>query len=252
MAIERNSRRVLRVNYEQPPDLTAEDEKILDNVWEELGREEQERLAKYAPVMTTLVDALAVLDSEAIPLPSGNPVGLLWYARHRRRQEVAPKNCRNEEDWSRRLKDLLNAQQIATDCERPYPPPPRRRCDLAMQWPGLGRVWLEVKGAWRHQDSRGAVANPSYRKHLYRAGDDLKKVCSLDESTADHIGLLLVGFDTTNDPIADKDIDIVRARPERAGWIEQYREWTDPHRQMGRVRVWLWLSEAKYAPDIFD
>jgi hypothetical protein len=240
-----------RAGYEEGDVLTPEDEKILDGVWDEIAQDERVRREQYAPVITTIVQWLKQLDAEAVPLPNGNPVGLWWYARHLRRDEAKPKNCRNEEDWSRRIKDLMTAQGIPATCERFYPAPPKRRCDLVIEWPGLGRVWLEVKGAWRHNDSGGTLKNPSYRKHLCAATDDLDKVCSLDSATAEHVGLLLIGFDTSDEPISEDDVELVGSNARRQGWIKQQVSWPDLNRRNGRIHVWLWLMSTNIPRDMF-
>lgn len=204
---------------------------------------------EYVPVITTLAKSLRAMDVEAVPLPTGTPVGLWWYARHRRRDEALPKNCRNEEDWSRKLKELLDGEGMPTVTERFYPRPPKRRCDLVIAWPEVGRLWLEVKGAWRHNNSRGTVKNSAYRKHLDAAADDLGKIGSLDTTVADHVGVLLVGFDTSTDPIPPDDVDVVRHGSRTTGWVEHYEQWDDLYRPNGRVRVWLWLRRAASNPD---
>lgn len=176
----------------------------------------------------------------------------LWYARHNRRGESNPKHCRNEEDWSRRLKELMRDEGIAANCEEWYPAPPKRRCDLVIQWPDLGRIWLEAKGAWRHEDANGGVKNRNFRKHLRAAADDLNKLLTVGPANADHIGMLLVGFDTTEEPITEEDIELIKSRCVRRDWIEQQSVWPDANRRHGRIRLWLWMTEAQTPQDMFD
>jgi hypothetical protein len=114
--------------------LTDEDDAILERVRVEMVKREAERLEQYAPIMTRLVEYLKTMDSEAQPLPGGVPVGLWWYARDHCREETAQrKNYKNEEHWSRRLRELLAKQNIQAETEVAYPSPPRRRCDLVIQ-----------------------------------------------------------------------------------------------------------------------
>lgn len=163
-------------------DLTDEDHHLLDSIHDQLAADERVRRERYAPIMRKLVAGLRAIDAEAVPLPSGVPIGLRWYAYHRRRDEANPKNFRNEEDWSRRLKELLAIENIPAVTEKRYPKPPVRKCDLVIQWPEIGELWLEVKGAWRHMDSMGRRKNRSFEKHLSAAGMDLKKLLTLDET----------------------------------------------------------------------
>jgi hypothetical protein len=237
---------------EEGIELTAEDERILDRVWDTIREEDETRLRQYAPLMGSLVRWLKVLDAEAIPLTCGNPVGLWWYARHSRRDEIKPKNCRNEEQWSRRMRKLMSEENITAECEEPYPQPPTRRCDLVIQWPALGRVWLEVKGSLRHNDSNGEHKNGNFQKHLLAAGDDLRKVRSLSPATADHIGLLFVGFDTEREQITDEHLELIRSNTGRGDWIEQHARWDDPNRPGGRILVVLWMTASEIPTDMFD
>lgn len=199
-------------------------------------------------LMNKLVQFLQQLDAEATPLPNGTPVGLWWYACHTRRDEQGRgKNYRNEEDWSRRLEELLEGDGILAKTEVKYPksfPRRRRRCDLVFEWPGLGTTWLEVKGAWCHSDFKGLKWNKSYAKHIVAAADDVDKLLSLTQPTTEQIGLMLVAFDTKGDPIPEIDIEGIRGRMTASPWHEQYRRWDDSYRSNGQIHVWLWLRRV--------
>ncbi len=200
------------------------------------------RTASYTSIMQALVRHLQAVDTEAVPLEDGCPTGLWWYARHCSREAVAqPRSYRNEEKWSRRLECLLMEEGIDASTEVRYPTPPRRRCDLVIQWPSAGRLWLEVKGAWKHRDRYGKLPNNPYGKHLHAAGKDLVKLTTLGQNVADHLGMLVIGFDTSIDPISEADVKRVRSGCKLDSWVEQYADWSDRYRPDGKVRVWLWL-----------
>jgi hypothetical protein len=195
-----------------------------------------------------LLEGLHVIDAEAVPLDSGYPTGLWWYARHLSRGGPIPKSCRNEESWSRRLaRYLKESRGVDGSLECRYPTPPRRRCDLVIQWPALGRVWLEVKGAWRHNDEKGLARNKSYVKHLHSAAKDLSKLMTLGARDADWVMFLLVAFDHPRDAVLAEHIAIVREGGGAATWEERAAIWSDLHRPNGEIKCWSWIRRANPA-----
>ena len=125
----------------------------------------------------------------------------------------------------------------------------QQRCDLVLSWPNLGRIWMEVKGAWRHNDRPGLQRNGSYLKHLHSAAEDAAKLLRVDTTAADYLALLLIAFDQQGDPIPASDIDVVRQQTRARGWREQSTSWNDSFRPAGKVMIWLWTAPVTKASE---
>jgi hypothetical protein len=204
-----------------------------------------------AELMRVLVEELKHLDAEAKPLSDGTTTGIWWYHRHLQGTGARPKKYRNEEKLFAALMDRLRLRGLQVTDEEYYPKEPsrnrRQRCDLVLDFPELGRTWIEVKGAWKHNDRKGRTRNQNYPKHLFAAAEDGSKLLKLDRSLAAHVGLLLIGFDHIEDPIPERDVDIVRQTTALLGWREQFASWNEMFCPNGIVKVWLWLTTVREA-----
>src|SRR5207244_842848 len=93
-------------------------------------------------------ECLRAIDTGAPPLPSGKPTGLCWYQGFLR-YTTGRSTKRHEESWFPPLISQFVSRGVGALPECRYPPP-ERYCDLVLSCPDLGRVWLEIKGAWRY------------------------------------------------------------------------------------------------------
>lgn len=199
--------------------------------------------------LDSITHDLKALNDEAGPLADGTATGIWWY--HRFLQGTGPKpgKYRNEEKLFAALVERMARRGLQPRLEQCYPSEHRgrkkQRCDVVLDYPELGRTWLEVKCAWRHNDQLGKKRNGNYVKHLYRAADDVDKVCNVGPSTARHVALLLIGFDQDDDQISDGNIEIVRTRTRDKTWTERTATLDDPYRLKGKIKLWLWLRETK-------
>ncbi len=202
-------------------------------------------------LFTNFVKALYSLDQAAIPLADGTPTGLWWYHRHLQGDGPKPGKYCNEERMFEAMVASLRADGVEIRSEQWYDDDlskSRQSCDVVMNWPGLGQVWIEVKCAWKHDDRFGKKRNGNYLKHLGRAADDITKLVALDTKRADAVAFLLVGFDHPQDGISEDDVACIRERTPAAIWSNYVAEWTDRRPNSGRVRVWCWIRRLQHTP----
>jgi hypothetical protein len=97
-------------------------------------------------------------------------------------------------------------------------PTSRERCDLLVA-KAEDRIWIEVKGAWKQyaaDDLRPGNRNSAFVKHLHAAAHDIDKLTPLLGPHATVVGLVLVGFDTEDDPVTASHLEIPTGH--LAGW----------------------------------
>ncbi len=196
----------------------------------------------------TIFTALRRMDREAVARADGKATGLWWYGGHARPELRRPST---EVEWSRRLAALLGSSGLAARQEVAYPAQPRERCDLVVEIPGRGRAWLEVKGAWkdywsaRDRDDvfrayllHPLVPFPSVRR-THTAALDIAKLVRLRPDDGALAALLVVGFDTADDPLAGDLAELVdRAELDAAPWTGFVDDWTDAAGRGVHVRLW--------------
>ena len=198
----------------------------------------------------TLFQVLRKMDSEAAVTAKRSPTGLNWYGGH---YEPEKKRPRSEVCWSLRLAELLPEHGYPTRAEVPYKSLPRCKCDDVITLKNGQTLWLENKGAWKDYwvKQRKLGIYRSYLLHPLLPGLDaskthtvpldLQKLAILEKPEADHVGLLLLGFDTNDAPMAADVADLVRlAGFDRTPWTAASDHWPDPHRTGGNVCCWLW------------
>jgi hypothetical protein len=161
----------------------------------------------------------------------------------------------SEKPWTKRLPIVLK-EQAGIECrsEVCYPGT-RKRCDLVLDLPDGSTLWLEVKGAWREWwAKKGSLA--MYRSYLlaphvpsvsrsHSAVQDVTKLKWALPPHADYVGLLIVGFDSADDPMDQDIVDLgqytgLNDKP----WASYHEHWDDPYRPGNRVRCWLWCKAA--------
>lgn len=201
---------------------------------------------------TQLFAFLRLMDVEAIggPAESVRPYGLCDYGRYAR-QDVGKPQC--EVEWSRRLAKLLRGAGLSVETEARYPvtddlPDSRLRCDLVLQLDQGQRLWVEVKGAWRSYWGGNSKIYRGYLLHPLVPGVDpkshsvpldLKKLSSLRPPQAHHIGQILIGFESLEDPMGEDVATLIRLAG-LSSWQSASDSWVSPTTPTERVRCWFW------------
>jgi hypothetical protein len=203
-----------------------------------------------------LFACLRLMDAEAITVRDGAVTGLSWYGAHSQHGRPKP---RTEPEWIVRLAHLLEELGVHTIREAIYPAleeSRKKRCDLLMYMPTGEKVWVEVKGAWKeYWGNHNEWIYRSYLLHplvpsldqakTHTVPLDLEKLAVLHKPEADHVGMLLVGFDSTTAPMDDDVRELCRlAGLDHEPWQMLTDGWDDARRPSGRVRCWLWMRPA--------
>jgi hypothetical protein len=201
-------------------------------------------------VANALFATLRQMDKEACGQYHGFPTGLNFYGGHRRPELKRPPT---ETSWTQRLAELLPDHGFPTQAEVHYPSKPRWKCDDVLTLPTGGKLWLEVKGAWKkywmdrdklrifhsyllyHPDASG-MDPKSHTVPL-----DLDKLSTLTREHAEAIGMLLLGFDSVDDPMDDDVSRLVNfSKLDRKPWCAFSTSWPDPSRKGERIAIWYW------------
>lgn len=188
------------------------------------------------------------MDDEASGQWNDLPTGLNFYGGHFRPQLKKPPT---ETSWTRRLEQLLPLVGFPARREFRYPHS-EECCDSLVMMDDGSTMWLETKGAWKKywQDKRKEGTYWSYLLHPlvsglgakdHTAALDLCKLSALRRPHADHIGLLLLGFDADSSPMdADVDRFVDLARLSDGPWSSCSASWSDCYRPGCGVKAWLW------------
>ena len=203
-----------------------------------------------------LFACLRLMDAEAITVRDGAVTGLSWYGAHSQHGRPKP---RTEPEWMVRLARLLEELGLHTIREAMYPDltkNTKNRCDLLMYMPNGEKVWVEVKGAWKeywrnHSESiyRSYLLHPLVpgldQTKTHTVPLDLEKLARLHKPEADHVGMLVVGFDSTNAPMDDDIRELCRLSGLGSDPWQTFTDgWDDARRPLERVRCWLWIRPA--------
>ena len=197
-----------------------------------------------------LFKALRQMDKEACCKRDGEPAGLNWYGAYFRPECRRPPT---ETSWTRRLAQLLPTYGFPTEREVGYPHNHRLKCDNVITLLDGAKLWLENKGAWKDYWNKngGMWIYRSYLLHplvpeldrtkTHTVPLDLEKLYHLRRPAADHIGFLLLGFDSAADPMDDDVAQLVGlAGLDKSPWTQASAGWKDRYRPGCRVLVWLW------------
>lgn len=203
-----------------------------------------------------IFSALRQMDAEAETVRDGHATGLWWYGAHARPES---KRSRTEVEWSKRMASLLNERGVTAKCEHRYPSSRagnRQHVDVLITLPaefGGGRLWLEVKGAWKqYWLERGSER--IYRSYLFHplvagldatkthtAALDIEKLKGISPTHGSHVGFLLIGFDG-EEPMEGDVREFARlAGIDAQPWQCVLDAWEDVRRPGQHVRCWLWV-----------
>lgn len=210
-------------------------------------------MTDLAPLAFALFSALRRMDAEATTICAGKPTGLSSYGYHARPDLKRPQT---EPEWSKRLAVLLTAAGFPARAECRYPGLPagkRNSCDVVVELPdGGGRLWLELKGAWRdYWKARGGLGiyrayllhprEPGLVEKSHTVPHDLTKLARLAPTDATAVAALVVGFQADDDPMDQDVADLVRLEKlDQAPWATFTDRWPATHQPGHSVRCWLW------------
>ncbi|HEY3318943.1 MAG TPA: hypothetical protein VGP72_00500 [Planctomycetota bacterium] len=200
-----------------------------------------------AAVPAILFRLLRQMDAEATTVKDGFPTGLNWYGGHVGTRQTEPQ-------WSKRIVELLRAEGLVAECECGYGAGTRDRCDVVIMLPEVGKFWLEIKGAWKEYWREKGTNDLLYRSYLlhplvpgldktktHTVPLDLQKLARLTRADASYVGMLLVGFDSSEAPMDADVAQLVQlARLGIEPWTAVATGWLDTYRPGQRVRVWFW------------
>lgn len=183
------------------------------------------------------------------------PTGLREYPNHHHPNldpNVSPAGVRYEDEWTRRIIELLQADGVLAD---PFPtyPDGRRKADFLIRCQSGDSLWIEVKGAWTYNLHPRVRGNGAFRKHLTSASEgvpkDFLKLDDVPPSLASNVGILLVGFEAPAHGflIGDSELALMKqvAKFDRFTWSEHRDEWQDGIVADSRVRCWLWYRPSR-------
>ena len=200
---------------------------------------------------------LRLMDNEAeTPVGEGFRAGLVNYAAHRgmgARQD--------ERSINQGLKELFSQFGWTAETEVRYPGR-RKKCDIVVSVPSTGKLWLEIKLAWKAWFSAAKRkieynSESIYRSYLlgplyggleksHSALQDIEKLGSLGHPEADYVTGLLVGFDSTDSPMVQDVEDLV----DKSGLLEKEWSvfgpeiWHDRNCDKCRFCCWCWIRKV--------
>jgi hypothetical protein len=205
-----------------------------------------------------LFQFLHQMDNEAkTPVGEGFRAGLVNYPRHR---GMEPGN--EEKSIKRRLRELFTQSNWPAKTEVRYPGEARKKCDIVVSVPGDAKLWLEIKLAWKawFSAAKGKIEYNSesiYRSYLlgplyggleksHSAMQDIEKLGRLGHLEAEYVAGLLVGFDSTDSPMAQDVEDLVdKCELLGKGWLVFGPEiWSDRNCEKCRFCCWCWIRKV--------
>jgi hypothetical protein len=200
-----------------------------------------------------LVEGIKTIDRECSTLINGVEAGLCNVKRQfaDAARDGTKKKLREENLISWRLKTLMDKVGIQVATEKKYPGC-NKKCDLVIL-ADEGRIWIEVKLAWKNwfncKGTEGTSSN--YKGYLF--GDlshpgtshDFHKLERLTSDNARRLGLLLIGFDSLRKSM-QHDIDDLAEQEKLAdrGWaIGHHDAWLDRRNEQFRINCWFWSKD---------
>jgi hypothetical protein len=138
------------------------------------------------------------------------------------------------------------------DREFPYPEQRRKKCDLVFQLNAGGRLWLELKLAWKAWVNCSAPPTYSNRSYLpYLRGmnhdhsfrGDFDKLSAAKLPPTDYRAVCLVGFDYVHDPMDKEVAAVVRESCgiHRRWRLGSHKSWDERRGTDFRINAWAWL-----------
>jgi hypothetical protein len=205
---------------------------------------------RILPLFAEIVAILKGMDAEADQPVRGYPTGLWWYGAHcERRCGSNRPRPRTEPWWSRDLAERLTHHTQRAQAEVAYPLHPRLHCDVVVTLPDGGRMWLELKGAWKSwwADQGKAGVFRSYlldepspsRSHTARG--DLGKLALIPTEPRGIRAFGLIGFARRDQPMTTEVTELATlAGLDDGTWTHLDATWAGRHDAREHVSVWLW------------
>jgi hypothetical protein len=168
-------------------------------------------------------------------------------------QSIDVENCWEErkQEPSKSLNESLRKR--LGGAETSYPDQSSRKCDVVFKRSDGATVWMEVKCSWTYStESECSVPNKFLKKHLLSESPrehsalfelQSKLLRLIGRPEADYVGLLLVCFDSKDQPLEDRYVERLRVEGglNRSSWSEHALEpWENPNNPRCRIRAFYW------------
>jgi len=208
-------------------------------------------------LFTTIFRLLKRMDMEANKLVRDQHTGLYWYGGYAKPEQKKPQT---EACWTKRLAELLREEGYQVKDETQYPGLPKgrkNRCDLVIELSDNGKLWLEIKGAWKsywYSRKKQSIyksylfypLKPGLMEKSHATALDLEKLEQIRPPYGTCTGLLLIGFDSMEYPMDNDITEFIRlAGLDNSPWESAYDGWDDAYRDGERVRCWGWWRLIK-------
>jgi hypothetical protein len=136
--------------------------------------------------------------------------------------------------------------------ELPYTATRSKSCDLVISLPHSGRLWLELKLAWKawfNCASKPVYSNSVYRSYLqginrtHSFRQDFEKLGGDHWPAGDYRAICLIGTDCVKAPMDQEVHAVVQSVSEEGGHWELAieRHWLDRRCSDFRLNVWIWV-----------
>ncbi len=228
-------------------------------------------------IWNAILDALKEMGAASVR--EGKPYGLRGYPDYHRERQFSERSFRKSA-WEEPLTDGIRlglaCQGLCTTTERRYPANPQERCDLVVDLCQSGLLWIECKTAFRQCLGKAGWGSPydydydgddwydpGKGRDSWVAGvrdiveKDVPKLLSLTSNEAQHVGVLLLGFDLRHAPLTNQELYGLLG-PSLDEWkpLHDSKEgvtWKDSYSVRAergfRERVWFWCRPvAEHAP----
>lgn len=197
-----------------------------------------------------IIVILKAMDAEADQSVRGHPTGLWWYGAHcERRNGSHMRRPRTEPWWSRDLAERLTTCGHPARAEVPYPLHPRLHCDVVISLPTGGRLWLELKGAWKtwwadqkkEQVFRSYLLDEPTTSRSHTARGDILKLAKIPGEPHGFSAFGLIGFARCDQPMTAEVQELTQVTGlNDPSWTHRHATWVGQHDAREHVSVWLW------------
>jgi len=197
------------------------------------------------------------MDSEAITnIGNGFACGLTNY-----NHNYGLTSRKWEQTVNDRLAALFTENRCSAEREVRYSHS-RQKCDLLIDVPLIGKLWLEVKPAWKTWfSSSGRMQSnslPIYKSYLFgntakglsrthSFAQDFEKLQILTAEYGRYAGHLLIGFDSEDNPMISDILAVAnKLNLSSEGWQMLGPEtWADKNCQKCRFHVWFFCKRLR-------
>lgn len=163
------------------------------------------------------------------------------------KRKAPPRSVKEEDAITWMMGEFLNRDGKRRAAPWVVYPTTRKTCDLVVDLQSGGRLWLEVKLAWKAWfNCSGTIGrSSSYIPYLlgskhktHSTADDFGKLQKLGPPE-DHLAMLLIGFDTVDGPM-DSEVGQFHKTGAADGWVCDRTTWHDRRCPACRINCWFW------------